>query len=60
MWHGKIDEYIKSIAKKYLDEFGCSPDSYEEIAYERMTYEQFCGFIEECLEKHVEIPDVVE
>ena len=60
MWEGKVDDYLKSIAKKYIEEFGCPPDTYEEIAYECMTYEEFCGYIEECLEKHVEIDEVVE
>ena len=60
MWKGKVDSHLIEIANKYYDEFGCDPDTYEEIAYECMTYEEFCGYIEECLEKHVEIDEVVE
>lgn len=60
MWEGKWNEYMKDLFIKYNDKFGCSPDTYEEIIYEAMDYEEFCGYIEECLKKNKEIPDVVE
>ena len=60
MWEGKFDEHLKELGMRYDAEFGCAPDTYAGIAYELMTYDEFCGYIEECLEKHKEICDVVK
>jgi len=60
VWEGKVDEHLKDIYTKYKNEFGCAPDSYARIYYDLMTYDEFCGYIEECLEKHVSIPHVVK
>lgn len=34
-------------------------DSYDELDYNAMTYEEFVGFIKECLETEQEMPEVV-
>lgn len=60
MWKGKYDDAMKKVFIAYNDRFGCDPDTYAEIAYELMTYDEFSGYIKECLEKNVEIPDVVK
>ena len=59
MWKGNYDDALDKLFDTYYDKFGCDPDTYAEIAYELMTYEEFTGYIKECLEKNVEIPDVV-
>ena len=60
MWEGLFDEKMRQLFVMYDERFGCCPDEYEEIAYYAMTYDEFAGYIKECLEKDVEIPDVVE
>ena len=47
------------MSKHYDKQFKRDPDTYEEIAYDLMSYDEFAGYIKECLEKDVEIPDVV-
>ena len=59
MWEGEFDDEMKKLFDLYEERFGCDPDEYEEIAYDLMSYDEFAGYIEECLEKGVEIPDVV-
>ena len=59
MWEGLFDENMKQLFDLYEKRFGFDPDYYEEIAYYAMTYDEFAGYIKECLEKDVEIPDVV-
>ena len=60
MWKGKFDDAMKALFIEYYDRFGCEPDTYEEIAYQNMTYDEFSGYIKECLEKGVEIDMVVD
>ena len=60
MWEGKWDDHIKKLFLEYRDKFGCSPDTYEDILYEAMSYDELCGYIEECLEKNKSIPYVVK
>lgn len=38
---------------------GIEADGYDELCYEEMTYEEFVGFIQEALQKGVELPEVV-
>lgn len=59
MWKGKFDKEMEHLFDLYAERFGGDPDTYEEIAYYAMTYDEFAGYIKECLEKDVEIPDVV-
>lgn len=60
MWKGQWDEHINALFDKYEEKFGGDPDTYEGILYEAMDYEEFCGYIEECLNKNKEIPDIVK
>lgn len=60
MWEGLFDENMEHLFDMYHERYGCCPDEYEEIAYDLMDYDEFSGYIKECLEKDVEIPDVVE
>lgn len=59
MWKGKFDRNLKALFEKYDKRFDGYPDTYEEIAYDDMSYDEFVGYIMECLENGVEIPDVV-
>lgn len=59
MWKGKYDDAMRKLFVEYNHKYDCDPDTYAEIAYELMSYEEFSGYIKECLEKGVEIPDVV-
>ena len=47
MWEGQWDEHINSLFDKYEQKFGCDPDTYEDIVYEAMDYDEFCNYIEE-------------
>ena len=60
MWKGNYDEALDKLFDEYYAKFRCDPDTYAEIAYELMTYEEFTGYIKKCLENGVEIPDVVK
>ncbi len=60
MWKGKFDDNLNELYNKYEEKFGCDPDTYEEIAYYAMTYDEFVGYIKKCLVKGLEIPDVVD
>ena len=44
----------------YDERFGCEPDTYEEIYYDDMSYEEFVGYINQALEKNFEIDEVIE
>ncbi len=59
MWKGKYDDTMDKLFRAYYEKFNCCPDTYAEIAYHLMTYEEFSGYIQECLEKDVEIDEVV-
>ena len=59
MWKGKYDDTMDKLFRTYHEKFKCCPDTYAEIAYKLMTYEEFSGYIQECLEKNVEIDEVV-
>lgn len=60
MWKGRFDEELRILFDEYEKKFGCDPDTYEEIAYYAMSYDEFSGYIKECLKKGVEIVEVVE
>ena len=60
MWEGKVTEELLASGEQYIKATGgISPDSYDELCYEAMTYERFVGYIREALKKGVELPDVV-
>jgi len=58
-WKGKVDGALKKLFDLYYEKFGCAPDTYAQIYYSCMTYEKFSAYIQECLDKNVEIPYVV-
>ncbi len=60
MWEGLVTEELKELFRLYDDKFGCDPDEYAEIYYDGMSYDEFVGYIKECLSTGKEIPDVVE
>lgn len=60
MWNGKITEELKKLAREYANQHhGVSPDSYDELCYDAMGYEEFAGYIKEALRNGKELPDVV-
>ena len=61
MWEGKWTEELSQLYDQYNAQHpGVEPEDYEEILYSAMTYEEFVGYIRECLRTGKEIPDVVE
>lgn len=60
MWKGKVTKELKNLHGQYYEMFETEPDWYAEIFYDGMSYEEYIGYIKECLEKEVEIPDVVQ
>ena len=60
MWEGQWDEHINSLFDKYEQKFGCDPDTYEDIVYEAMDYDEFCNYIEECLRENNSIPNILK
>ena len=60
MWEGKYDEKLNQLYDEYYERFGCLPDTYEEIYYDDMSYDEFVGYINQALEKNVEIDEVIE
>ena len=60
VWNGLITEELRQLGQAYADKFnGVWPDWYDELNYDVMTYERFVGYMKECLEKGLEMPDVV-
>lgn len=41
MWEGKYDEKLSQLYDEYYERFGCLPDTYEEIYYDDMSYDEF-------------------
>lgn len=61
MWNGKITDELKNLAKQYAAENdGISPECYEELCYDAMSYDEFVGYIKEALRRHCCIVDVVD
>lgn len=60
MWKVEFDDRLKSLFNEYEKMFGCYPDTYEEIAYFAMTYDEFVGYIEKSLKQKIEIDEVVK
>ena len=60
MWNGKITDELKMLACQYAEKhYGVSPSSYDELNYDAMSYEDFVGYIKECLATGKEMPEVV-
>lgn len=60
MWNGKVTEELKQLHEQYYEKYEMEPDWYAEIFYAGMSYEEYLGYIRECLGKGLEIPDVVK
>lgn len=60
MWKGKVTEELIKLHNQYLKKYGMEPDEFAEIFYDGMSYDEYVGYIKECLEKDLEIPDVVK
>ena len=60
MWNGTITNELITLYKDYERKFdGAWPDGYDELNYEEMSYERFVNYIKKCLERGVEMPDVI-
>ncbi len=60
MWTGEMTEEMETLFRQYREKFSVGdPDEYDELNYNAMTYDQFVGFIKECLATGKEMPDVV-
>lgn len=60
MWNGKITDELRELYFQYMNNHnGIGPDSYDELNYDVMTYEEFVGFIKEALRRHCTMVDVV-
>lgn len=61
MWEGAWTDELSRLYDQYNAQHpGVDPDDYEEILYKAMSYEEFVGYIRECLKTGKSIPDVVE
>lgn len=51
---------LEALFSQYREKFGVGdPDEYDEFNYNVMTYDEFVGYIKECLAAGKEMPDVV-
>lgn len=60
MWEGKITQELVDLHGKYLDKYGAEPDEYDQIIYNGMSYDEYITYIRLCLEKNLEMPDIVK
>ena len=61
MWDGQWTDELSRLYDQYdAQHDGVDPDDYAEILYSAMSYEEFVGYIKECLRTGKSIPDVVE
>lgn len=60
MWEGKVTEELKLLFLEYYERFDGYPDEYVDIDYYAINYDEFVGYIKECLKRNLEIPYVVE
>jgi hypothetical protein len=60
IWRGKVTPELRELARQYGELFnGIYPDGYDCLDCNFLTYEEFVKSIKTCLEKHLEMPDVV-
>lgn len=59
MWRGKITSELKELYEKYYEMFEDLPDGYIDVYENNFTYEEFVAVIEKCLEKGVEVPELL-
>ena len=61
MWKGKVTEELIDLYKQYHELFPDGyPDEYEEIEYQGMTYDEYVGYIKECIKQKKEMESIVE
>ena len=61
MWKGKYTKELDELYDKYEELFPNSyPDEYEEIEYHGMTYDEYVGYIKECIKQKKEMESIVE
>lgn len=60
MWEGKVTEELRDLFRQYkVQTQGIAPDSYIELCYDAMTYDEFVGYIKEALRRHCTIVDII-
>ena len=61
LWHGERTEELNDLYRQYEHLFGMSPGGYEEIndGYDGMTYDEFVGYIKECIRRKKSMPYIV-
>jgi hypothetical protein len=60
MWKGKVTEELKELYIKYAELFGgMYPDEFDDIAYYAMDYDEFVGYIKECIKQKKEMDEIV-
>lgn len=59
-WKGKRTKELERLYEEYRELFGVGPGGYLELegCYD-MSYEEYVGYIKECIEKKKEMPDIV-
>ena len=61
MWNGLVTDELNELFQQYAEQHnGIEQDEYEDIYYEEISYEEFVGYIRECLRTGEELPDVIE
>ncbi len=61
MWNGIMTEELEHLFDLYAEQHnGADPDEYDDVYYEEISYEEFIGYIQKCLETGEELPEVIE
>ena len=61
MWNGIMTEELEHLFDLYAEQHnGADPDEYDDVYYEEISYEEFIGYIQNCLETGEELPDVID
>lgn len=56
MWEGKTTEELITASKAYGDMFNMSPECYENVDYDDLSYDEFFALINRSLELKTELP----
>ena len=60
MWEDKFTEELEELYRQYNEIFPDSyPDEYDDIECDTMDYDEFVGYIKECIKQKKEMPDIV-
>ena len=59
MWTGEFTPELEELYRQYIALHDVPPDSYDELMCDEMTYDEFVGYIKECLATGKEMPRVV-